>query len=161
MREYKISDIENLEQFVFDTIEPQVKEVKETFEKMGFIIKCELVNITADNDSLIRFIVRSGEETFSFSVCFIARGKEGGYYVSPLIKEGDITNDVALLLERVKTVLLEKGFDEAKEIFDGAQKDAYKENSVLYKTVKVLKFIGGTIAVLALGAIITLLLTML
>ena len=160
MREYKISDIENLEQFVYDTIEPQLKDIKETFEKMGFNLKCELVNISADNDSLIRFTVRCGEEKFSFSVCFIARGNDGGYFVSPLIKEGDITNDVTLILERVKAVLLEKGFDEAKRVFDGMQKDAYKENSAIFKTVKVLKFVGSAVAVLALGAIIAFLITM-
>jgi hypothetical protein len=160
MREYKISDIENLEQFVYDTIEPQIKEFKESFEKMGFNLKCELVNISSDNDSLIRFTVRGGEETFSFSVCYIARGNDGGYFVSPLIKEGDITNDVVLLLERVKAVLLEKGFNEARNVFGGMQKDAYKENSVIYKTVKVLKFLGVAVAVLALGAIIAFLITM-
>ena len=159
MKEYKISDIENLENYVYETVEPSVKELKETFEKMGFILKSELVPISEQNDSLIRFTVRRGDDVFTFSICFIANGKEGGYYVSPLIREGDITNDVDLILQQVKATLLEKGFDEAKSIFDGMQKDAYKGNSVIYKTVKVLKFLGIAVAVLALGAIIAFLIT--
>ena len=159
MKEYKISDIENLEQYVYESIDEKIREYKDTYERMGFILKSELVNISAENDSMIRFIVRSGDETFSFSICFIENGKEGGYYVSPLIKEGDVNADVELLLQQVKTVLLEKGFDDAKKVFDGMKKDAYKADNAIKKTVKVLRIIGGVLLVLALGAIIAFIIT--
>ncbi len=159
MKEYKISDIYKLEQYVYEVVEPQIVEFKETFQKMGFSLKSELVPISENNDSLIRFIVRSGDEVFTFSLCFIANGRNGGYYVSPLIKEGSVANDVSLLLEQVKAILLEKGFDEAKEIYNGVQKDAYKQNNVVHKTVKILKFILGAAVVVAIGAILVFLIT--
>ena len=159
MKEFRISDIENLEQYVYETVEPQILQFKESFHRMGFVLKSELIPISDKNDSLIRFTVRSGDETFALSICFIANGENGGYYVSPLIKEGDITNDVVLLLEQLKSVLLEKGFEEAKQLFDGVQKDAYKQNSTVHKTLKVLKVIFFVSLVLVLGAIIVFLIT--
>ena len=159
MKEFKISDVNNLEQYVYEIVEPKIKEYSDDFQRMGFSLKSELVPISEDNDSLIRIIVRSGSETFSISLCFIANGPNGGYYVSPLIKEGDVSGDVSLLVEQVKHVLLVKGFDEAKELYDGVQKDAYKQNNVVHKTVKVLKFVLGAALVLALGAIIVFLIT--
>ena len=159
MKEFRISDIENLEQYVYETVEPQILKFKESFHRMGFVLKSELVPISDKNDSLIRFTVRSGDETFALSICFIANGENGGYYVSPLIKEGDITNDVVLLLEQLKSVLLEKGFEEAKQLFEGVQKDAYKQNSTVHKTLKVLKVIFFVSLVLVLGAIIVFLIT--
>lgn len=159
MKEFKISDIENLEQYVYETVEPKIVEFKENFQKMGFLLKSELIPLTESNDSLIRITVRSDDKSFAFDICYIANGKNGGYYVSPLIKEGDITNDVVLLIEQVKSVLLEKSFDEAKELFDGLKKDAYKQNSAVYTTLKVLKFVFFASLVLVFGAILVFLIT--
>lgn len=156
MKEYKISDIENLEKYVYDTIAPQVKELKDDFEKMGFTIKCKLKNISQENDSLIQFTIRNGKDSFTFSLCFIAKGNNGGYFVSPIIKEGNILDDALLLIQQVKTTLLDRGFDKAKEIFDGMQKDCYKGNSTVYKILKGLKITGMILAVLALGALLAL-----
>ncbi|MBE5731968.1 MAG: hypothetical protein E7353_02930 [Clostridiales bacterium] len=159
MKEYKISDINNLEQYVYEAVEPKIKEFCDAYERMGFVLTSELVPISESNDSLVRITVRSGEEYFSINLCFIANGQNGGYYVSPLIKEGDVSNDVHLLLEQVKFVLLEKGFKETKELYDGVQKDAYKQNNVVHKTVKILKFILGGAVVVAIGAILVFLIT--
>ena len=159
MKEYKISDINNLEQYVYELVEPKIKEFCDAYERMGFVLSSSLVPISDENDSLIRITIRAGEECFSINLCFIANGQNGGYYVSPLIKEGDVSNDVHLLLEQVKLVLLDKGFKETKELYDGVQKDAYKQNNVVHKTVKILKFIFGGAVVVAIGAILVFLIT--
>ncbi len=159
MKEYKISDINNLEQYVYEAVEPKIKEFSEVYQKMGFILTSALIPISENNDSLIRITVRLGDDTFSINICFIANGANGGYYISPLIKEGGVASDVNLLLEQIKFVLLEKGFKEAKELYDGVQKDAYKQNNVVHKTLKVLKFIFGITIIVAIVAILVFMIT--
>lgn len=154
MKEYKISDIENLEKYVYEIIQPKINEYKETFKNMGITLKSELVPICQKNDSLIRITVKDGKDSFSISLCFIANGSSGGYYVSPLIKDGDVSSNVTLLLEQIKKVILEKGFLDAKQLFDGVQKDAYKQNNAVHKALKMFRFIFLASLVVVIGAII-------
>lgn len=127
MKEYLIDDIEVLEQDVFDSLSDYFAECKRTIRSLGYNLEITMTAIENSDKSKINFHVYGINCSMKFAFAFIARGKNGGFYVASCIKNGDCESKIRTWIERVKTLIVTKGFDEAKSTFDGEVRDCYKE----------------------------------